>query len=111
MMTAQHNQNTSDKDSHRAVCDDSHDNRYDNRYDVIVVGGGLSALTVLLSLPSTYRILWLYKQDDDSASALAQGGIAGVLSPSDSVDRHVCDTLVAGASVAGEYLCDESVVL
>lgn len=39
---------------------------------------------------------------DDGASAWAQGGIAAVVDPMDSIDAHVRDTHVAGAG-----LCDE----
>ena len=35
----------------------------------------------------------------------AQGGLAGVLHPSDTIENHVRDTLAAGAG-----LCDEAVV-
>lgn len=67
-------------------------------YDAIIVGAGLAGLSAALSLPSAWRVALLLKQDwQASASNLAQGGIAAVLDPTDSVAEHVADTLTAGA--------------
>lgn len=41
----------------------------------------------------------------ESNTNYAQGGVSAVLCPSDSVESHMQDTIVAGA-----YLCDEETV-
>ena len=75
-------------------------------YDVIIIGNGLAAASMALTLPEHYRVAMLCKQTpDDCASANAQGGIAAVWSGLDSVEQHVADTLTAGAG-----LCDVGVV-
>jgi len=77
-----------------------------SRYDVLIIGSGLAASTLALSLPGGLRIAMITKKHTmDSASAWAQGGIAAVTGENDSFDEHVRDTLVAGAG-----LCDEGVV-
>lgn len=67
-------------------------------YDAIIVGAGLAGLSAALRLPADWRVALVIKHDwQESASALAQGGIAAVLATEDSVEEHVQDTLVAGA--------------
>jgi L-aspartate oxidase len=74
--------------------------------DVLVIGAGLAANTLALSLPEGLSVIMLAKKDPaDSSSQRAQGGIASVFSGEDSFEAHVRDTLVAGAG-----LCDEAVV-
>jgi L-aspartate oxidase len=77
-----------------------------HRYDVLIIGSGLAAATLALSLPAGMKILVVTKKTpEDSSSYWAQGGIAAVMGSDDSFDDHVHDTLVAGAG-----LCNESVV-
>jgi len=74
--------------------------------DVLIIGGGAAGLTAALNLADHARVTVLCKGDIESASShWAQGGVAAVTDPDDSVEAHVEDTLVAGAG-----LCDESVV-
>ena len=74
--------------------------------DVLVVGGGIAGFRAALGVPERYRVLLVTKQDDkESNSQYAQGGIAGVLDPSDRFDNHIADTLAAGKG-----LCDPDVV-
>ncbi len=76
------------------------------RYDVLIIGAGLAAASLALSLPSRLRIGILAKKGyEDSASYWAQGGVAAVLGADDTLEAHVQDTLIAGAG-----LCDEEVV-
>jgi L-aspartate oxidase len=76
------------------------------QYDVLIIGSGLAAATLALSLPARMRIAVVTKKATaDSSSYWAQGGIAAVMSPDDSFDEHARDTLIAGAG-----LCDEAVV-
>jgi L-aspartate oxidase len=73
-----------------------------NAFDVLIVGSGLAGLTVALHLAPSYRVAVLTKETiSDGASQRAQGGIAAVLDAEDSIDRHIDDTLIAGAG-----LCD-----
>jgi L-aspartate oxidase len=77
-----------------------------HRYDVLIIGSGLAAVTLALSLPASLQVLIVTKKSpEDSSSYWAQGGIAAVMGDDDSFDEHVRDTLVAGAG-----LCDEAVV-
>lgn len=74
--------------------------------DVLIIGGGLAGLRAALEVDPALQVLVITKdQLQQSNSAYAQGGIAGVLDPEDRVEFHVRDTLVAGGN-----LCDEEVV-
>lgn len=68
-------------------------------YDVIIAGCGAAGLYAALNLPENLRILILCKRELSLCnSMLAQGGIAGVYnSPSDSIQFHQNDTLIAGS--------------
>jgi len=74
--------------------------------DVLVIGSGIAGLYYSLRIADERRVAVVTKkQAADSATNRAQGGIAAVLSGSDSFENHVQDTLVAG-----DGLCDEAVV-
>jgi L-aspartate oxidase len=73
-------------------------------FDVAIVGSGLAGLSVALHLAETCRVAVFAKRTlSEGASDWAQGGIAAVLDPQDSIEEHVRDTLVAGGG-----LCDEA---
>ena len=75
-------------------------------WDVVVVGCGAAGLMTCLELPRELRVLLLSKDNlPRSASRWAQGGIAAVTRPEDSLASHAADTLKAGAG-----LCDPSAV-
>lgn len=68
--------------------------------DVVVIGAGAAGLYTALSLPIERRVILITKdQLALSASDWAQGGIAAVTSPDDSITLHVQDTLRAGAGL------------
>ncbi|MDB5102810.1 MAG: L-aspartate oxidase [Fibrobacteres bacterium] len=72
-------------------------------YDFIVVGSGIAGLSFALKAASHGKVLVLTKKLSWSGSTnLAQGGIASVMDPTDSVERHAQDTLVAGAGLCRE---------
>ncbi len=79
--------------------------------DVIVVGGGIAGMAFAEHLMTRCagrapRVLMLSKAPvEASNSYLAQGGIAAVVLPEDSVEQHVRDTMDVGAG-----LCDPRVV-
>ncbi len=71
-------------------------------FDVLIIGSGLAGLTAALNLAPTHRVALVTKRAlNDGSTNWAQGGIAAVLSDTDSFQSHVDDTLVAGAG-----LCD-----
>src|ERR1700731_1858114 len=74
--------------------------------DVLVIGAGIAGLRAALEIPGTLDVLVVTKDKvQQSNSAYAQGGIAGVLSPEDRFENHIEDTLTAGAG-----LCDRHIV-
>lgn len=68
-------------------------------YDVIIAGSGTAGLYAAINLPAELKILVLSKRELMLCnSALAQGGIAGVYkSPSDNIQLHQNDTMIAGS--------------
>ncbi len=74
--------------------------------DVLIIGGGLAGVRAALGTDAGLSALMITKDTlQVSNSAWAQGGIAGVIAPSDRFEDHVADTLLAGGS-----LCDPEVV-
>lgn len=74
--------------------------------DVVVLGSGAAGLSAALAARPVRDVLIITKDTLASGStAWAQGGLAAVLDPGDSIENHVQDTLDAGAG-----LCDESAV-
>ena len=78
-----------------------------NSFDTIIIGGGLSGLSAALELANNgQHVAILSKKTlSECNSYYAQGGIAAVIDPADSVEQHVQDTLVAGSG-----LCDKQAV-
>ena len=75
--------------------------------DYLVAGSGIAGLMSAIHLAETggFVLLVTKKESADSNSNNAQGGIACVMDPDDTFEKHVADTLDAGAG-----LCDEKTV-
>jgi L-aspartate oxidase len=65
--------------------------------DFLVIGAGIAGLRAAVELAQAGRVVVLAKREvKDSATQLAQGGIAAALSDEDEVSLHLQDTLSAG---------------
>lgn len=72
-------------------------------HDVLIIGSGAAGLTAALELADDYRVALLSKGRLQSGSTWwAQGGIAAVFDPDDTLESHVQDTLRSGAGLCHE---------
>ena len=73
--------------------------------DVIIVGGGLAGLFCALRLaPRPVTVLTAAPIGQGASSAWAQGGIAAAMAPGDTVEKHLADTIAAGAGIVDEKI-------
>src|ERR1700679_2139013 len=75
--------------------------------DVLVIGGGVAGVRAAIAAAEIGADVLILTKDtiDQSNTWYAQGGIAAVLQPTDSVESHIQDTLSCGAG-----LCDSKAV-
>ncbi len=68
--------------------------------DFLVLGGGIAGLSFALEAAAQGSVAVLTKRQRwEGSTQYAQGGIASVLGPDDDFEKHVEDTLVAGAGL------------
>ena len=81
----------------------------DKRFDILVIGSGIAGLYYALKISSIDPRLKIAivtkKHETDTSTNRAQGGIAAVLSGTDSFAAHIDDTLNVGCG-----LCHRDVV-
>ncbi len=71
--------------------------------DVLVIGSGIAALSYALKVADHGTVIIVTKRESsETATNLAQGGIASVFSEEDSFEEHIRDTMVAGAFLSHE---------
>lgn len=71
--------------------------------DFLILGSGVAGLSFALKAAEFGKVLVVTKgAAEEGSTALAQGGVAAVQSPDDSVESHVGDTLEAGRGLAHE---------
>jgi L-aspartate oxidase len=69
--------------------------------DFLILGSGIAGLWAAIQLAQHGRVLVVTKKDEaESNTNYAQGGIAAVMSQFDSVNAHVQDTLTVGSGLA-----------
>ncbi len=74
--------------------------------DVLIIGGGAAGLTLALKLADSLSIRLISKSIlREGSTFYAQGGIAAVNAPNDSLNSHIEDTINAGSD-----LCDPAAV-
>ena len=76
------------------------------KVDFLVIGSGLAGLSFALKVAPYGKVCIVTKTTlNETNTRYAQGGIAAVMDKSDSFEKHVNDTLIAG-----DGLCDEMIV-
>jgi len=71
--------------------------------DFLIIGSGIAGLSYALKVARHGRVAIVTKREiSETATSLAQGGIASVFSADDSFDSHIRDTMVAGAFLSHE---------
>lgn len=74
--------------------------------DFLVIGSGIAGLTYALKVAPYGKVIVVTKRSaEESNTRYAQGGIAAVMYTPDSYEKHIQDTIIAGAG-----LCDEKIV-
>lgn len=78
-----------------------------NESDFLVIGSGVAGLLFGLKVADLGTVSIVTKRTrSDTNTNLAQGGVACVLSPSDSFGRHAADTIAAGAGLCRDDVVD-----
>ncbi len=73
--------------------------------DFLVIGSGSAGLIFALKTAPYGKVIVLSKTNmEDTATAYAQGGIAAVMYSPDSYEKHIADTLRAGAGINDEKI-------
>ncbi|MCP4316833.1 MAG: L-aspartate oxidase [Hyphomicrobiales bacterium] len=73
--------------------------------DVVIIGGGLAGLFCALKLaPRPVSVLAAAPIGQGASSAWAQAGIAAAVSEGDTIEKHLQDTLTAGAGIVDEKI-------
>jgi len=74
--------------------------------DYLVIGSGIAGLSFALKAANSGKVILIAKDNlNETNTMYAQGGIASVMYKPDSTEKHIEDTLIAGAG-----FCNEEVV-
>lgn len=77
-----------------------------HKYDFLVIGSGIAGMSFALKVAKYGKVAIVAKTSlEDANTYYAQGGIASVTNPWDNFEKHIADTIIAGAG-----LCDPTVV-
>src|SRR5260221_1247109 len=75
--------------------------------DYLVLGSGVAGLSFALEAAAHGDVVIVTKRNrDESNTKYAQGGIASVLSETDTFAAHVADTMAAGAGLCHDVVVD-----
>jgi len=84
----------------------SKEKKMERKVDFLVIGSGIAGLSYAIKVADHGKVCLITKTKVyETTTRYAQGGIAAVTYEPDSFEKHVKDTLIAGAG-----LCDEKIV-